>query len=184
MSFSIFFVIMLDSAKNLVPFKPSTAYKEPKVFWRLLVAIITLNIIPVIHFTYFLFNLQKIPVDENWMWFDLPVGYIAPVLEVFALSLSVYGFVRLYNFVVALSPNAFYTQLEIERIDNTDHHVHFKRDWSQQLFVFVFYFIIPIIGFYLIKDWKFGIWLFIPLGICIVSAWIVRKRRMIHIQDL
>ena len=175
---------MLDSVKYLAPFKTSTAFKESKVFGRLMVAIITLNVFPVIHFVYFLFNLQKIQVDGNFVWFDLPVGYIAPVLEVFALSLSVYGFVRLFNLIVALKPKSFYTESEIERLSVTDHHVHFKRDWSQQFFVFIFYFLVPIIGFYLIKDWKFALWLFIPLGVFIVLAYIVRKRRASHIQDI
>lgn len=176
-SFSIFFVIMLESMKNLAPFKTSVAFKDTRVFHRLLLSVFVLNILPVLYFTIFLLNLRYTRLD------------IYPIFVTFSLSLGVYSFARLYTTIIIFFKEKFYTCDELVSYCHSkrfeDLRITINRHWSQEFFAFCYYLLIPTFLFCLLKAQFYAI-ITVGVSLAVVTAFgcIFRKKYMSSLKGI
>ena len=174
-AFSIFFAIMLQSLQHLIPFKTSTAFKEPAIFYRVLLAVLTLNILPIFYFGIFLLNLG-----------DAPLGLFS-IFVVFALCLGVYSFARLFTTIVTKWKSIFYTKEELDDTNNKSEPrlVTLQRHWSQQFYVFQYYLFIPILLYFILKSQYEGIIVMVLLLVpSIIFGIFARKKYMSSLKGV
>ena len=139
--FPIFYVVLLGFAGGIRAFDTATAFNAHlEAIARFALAVIFINIIPFAYFTILLFyGIPKMNYD-TWS-----------IMVVFALSLSVFGFSRIYYGIILGGKNHFYYKDEVDRMlkEKSQDKLDFSRHFSQQLFPGLLYVLIPL-GFYFI----------------------------------
>lgn len=144
-AFAIFYAIVLQGVSKHAPFKTSSAFlKQP--FCRLIVSVIILNFVPILYFSWFLTNLGllgKIDLQNPYAF----LNNVSLVSVVFALTLSTFGFQKIWYMSMIIGKNKFYTCNE-----KTDFQkkgiIFLDRHPLQYLFASIFYITLPSFFFY------------------------------------
>lgn len=169
--FSIFFAIMLYSVKELAPFKTSLAHIR-QVQKRLGVSIFVLNVAPIIYFIYFLTSLE----NSNFQFSEF-LGNIIPIVTVFALSLSVYGFQQFWFAIINGFQESLFTQNELFKIKFVKNLEFFWRHPNQNLYPAIYYVLIPTIFFYYMSNQISSLISIIGFLIIITFGWVLITRK-------
>lgn len=152
---------MLGFAGGIRAFDTATSFNAHlEAFARFALAVIFINIIPFAYFTIFLFyGIPKMNYDP-WS-----------IMVVFALSLSVFGFSRIYYGIILAGKNHLYYKNEMDRMleERPQERLGFSRHFSQQFFPGLLYISIPI-GFYFILTGMLPYGLLLIVLPCIATA--------------
>ena len=135
-SFSIFYAVMLHTLKGIHAFDTSAAFTaNRKALFRFAMSVIFLNLFPFLHFSIILLYLL------NYLVVD-----IFSILLVFSLSISIFGFDKVFHAMLIRGRTRFYTESEFESVlkfsDSTRRK--FESNFLQFLVPGLLYILVPL----------------------------------------
>ena len=153
-SFSIFYGVMLHALKGMHAFDTSAVFTgDAKPVARFAISVFFLNLLPFLYFSIvLLYFLQDLQVN------------IFTILVVFALSLSIFGFNKIFYSILVSGKSRLYTPSELESVTRFSGSIErkFSSHYLQFLIPGILYILVPIGMLALALD--------IPTGAAIIAA--------------